>query len=306
MQEFPITSSKKLRFAVHILMFDCSQFILRTIDNCAPFVEKIYIAYSELPWTYNSEARNLYRNTTSKDIINESPHRHIIELVEGVWGNEEDQRNACLERAKADGFDYLIIQDADEFYTDEAYQVNLDEITRNPADIYTNPWYVFWKSTKYILESKDGELTSINPGFAISCKSDVKFRSCRLTTSSSSYRLSGVAYHLAYALTDEQVLRKISTWGHSQQFNRSSWYYRTWLRWNEATQNLHPIGPTYWRRAVRFDDELPKCLDGFIIDRKEEVSITFLDTLWDLFEDMKSIFISKLKSLKRAVMNYNK
>lgn len=38
MQEFPVILSKTLRFAAHILMFDCSQFILRTIDNCTPFV----------------------------------------------------------------------------------------------------------------------------------------------------------------------------------------------------------------------------------------------------------------------------
>lgn len=306
MQEFPIIPSKVLRFAAHILMFDCSQFILRTIDNCAPFVEKIYIAYSELPWTYNSEARNLYTNTTSKNIINSSPNLHMIELIEGVWANEEDQRNACLERAKADGFDYLIIQDADEFYTDEAYKINLDEIASNPADVYTNPWYVFWKSTEFILESKDGELTSVNPGFAINCKSDVKFNCCRTTTSNNIYHLSGVAHHLAYALTDEQILRKISTWGHSQQFNRDSWYHRKWLRWNETTRNLHPVNPVYWRKAITFDGELPKSLQGFSIDNYRTISLSYLDILWDIFEDLKSIFISNIKSLKVKILGSTK
>lgn len=38
MQEFPVIPSKTLRIAAYILMFDCSQFILKTIDNCILFV----------------------------------------------------------------------------------------------------------------------------------------------------------------------------------------------------------------------------------------------------------------------------
>src|SRR2546430_1256036 len=114
----------KKRFAAHVLMFNCDQFILRMIDNCAPFVEKIFVAYSEIPWTYNPNARGKYKNPTHKELLQKSKHLSKIELIEGVWERDEEQRNACLDRARAEGFDYLIIQDADEFYINNAYQRN--------------------------------------------------------------------------------------------------------------------------------------------------------------------------------------
>ena len=72
-----------MRYAVLILFYDCDQFILRTIDNCAPHVEKIYVSYSPYPWSYNPEAREKYRNPSSPDLIKNSRHWNKIQLVEG-------------------------------------------------------------------------------------------------------------------------------------------------------------------------------------------------------------------------------
>ena len=128
------TYASKLQIcAVMILYYDCEQFILRTIENCAPFVEKIYILYSELPYSkYNPEARKKYSNTARKEILRESKYSTKIDLIEGNWDNEEEQRNECLYKAKAEGFDFLIVQDADEFYLPEDYKMNIEGMTTNP------------------------------------------------------------------------------------------------------------------------------------------------------------------------------
>lgn len=39
-----------------------------------------------------------------------------IEVICSDFETEEDTRNDCLDRAIAEGFDWLVIQDADEFY----------------------------------------------------------------------------------------------------------------------------------------------------------------------------------------------
>jgi len=291
------------RFAAHVLMFDCDEFILRMINNCAPFVEKIYVAYSELPWTYNPNARKFYTNSTSKDIIKKSKHFQKIELIEGNWEKEIEQRNACFDKARADGFNYLIIQDADEFYTEDSYKKNLEEIVRHPNfDVYTTPWYVFWKNLDYVLEFRQGGITGINPGFAVNCNSKVRFESGRTTSSKNIHHLSGVCYHLAYALTDEKIYRKINTWGHSHQFNRDSWYYRKWLNWNENTKNLHPISPGYWPRAVRFSGSLPEALIEFDSPNFTIRKPSLTDNLWDWIEDQKSSLVEILKSTKGSII----
>ena len=133
------------RFAVQILFYDCDQFILKVIENCAPFVEKIYVTYSPEPWNaYNKSARDHYKNPSNPEILKQSKHYSKIELISGVWEKEEDQRNECLERARKDGFDYMIIQDADEFYNPSEYQKNLDQIILNPDHhFYRCRWYLF-------------------------------------------------------------------------------------------------------------------------------------------------------------------
>lgn len=252
------------RFAVHVLMFDCDEFILRMIDNCAPFVDRIYVAYSKVPWNaYNPRARKQYKNTTDKSIVKLSRHVDKIELIEGVWDTDEDQRNACLDRARQDGFDYLIIQDADEFYTNEDYQNNLLEISRNPDwDSYVTPWYVFWKSLDYVWEDQEGSIALGYPEFALNCRTDVRFTRSRRNNAEKHYQLPGLCFHLSYVRTDEKIYRKIRTWGHAHQFDSDAWYHFKWRRWNDATTDLHPFPGTV-RRAVRYTGRLPEVLADF-------------------------------------------
>ncbi len=292
------------RFAAHVLMFDCENKILKMIENCAPFVEKIYVAYSELPWTYNSSARDVYRNSSDKNILKESIFRDKIELIEGTWETEIAQRNECLKRAKNDKFDYLIIQDADEFYSKEAYQKNIMGINQNPGfDLYTTNWYVFWKSLDYVLVEPFYGVLGVNPAFAINCQTNAKFDSGRRSITDKIYHLDGVCHHLAYVMDNESMYRKISTWGHSHQFNRDSWYYRKWLRWTPQTKNLHPLTPSHWKKAVPYSFEpLPK----EIMELKLPISITvepsFLDIVWDQLEDFKSYAILSLKNFKKNLI----
>lgn len=291
------------RFAVHVLMFDCEQFILRMIENCAPFVEKIYVAYSELPWTYNPDARKRYKNMTDKDILKKSIYFDKIELIEGVWEKEEDQRNTCLEKARADGFDYLIIHDADEFYAEEDYRRNLNDIRKNPNyDVYVTPWISFWKNLGYVVESKEGSIIVGYPQFAVNCKSNVKFGWARKPDSNKTYQLSGLCYHLSYAMNDEQLHRKINTWGHSHQFNSELWYRCKWLNWNESTKNLHPVSPNTWKRAIKFSGKLPEVLIGFESPKVVINRSIILDRILNFYYDQILLKSKAMIPLIRAII----
>jgi len=240
-------------------MYDCDRFILPAIENCAPFVEKIYIARSDMPWSYDPAARDRFRNRTSAEILLESPHFKKIELVEGDWPTEEAQRNSCLERARAAGFDYMIIQDADEFYTREAYAENLRGIAENPGyDYYTAPFLGFWKSLKYVLIGAGGSNVTGRPPFAVDCRREVSFTRARLPQPRKSFDLSGECYHLSFVLSDDEVRGKLGTWAHAHQFDRERWFLRKWLGWNPVyTRNLHPTNPKVWRRAEEFHGAMP-------------------------------------------------
>ena len=249
------------KFAAHVLLFDSQKWILRMIENCGPFVEKIYVAYSELPWTYNPNARNNFKNTADPSILLNSQYANKIELIRGIWEKEEDQRNTCLDKAKFDGMDYLIIQDTDEFYTYNDYPRMIEQIANNPDyDFYKTPWCIFWKSFDYILEGENGSSVISFPEVAINCKRNVKFTRARTPNSKNYFLLDALCYHGSFVSTDDEMYRKIHTWGHAHQFDRDMWYHSKWLKWTESTEDLHPVSPSVFRRAVRFKGNLPEVL----------------------------------------------
>lgn len=246
--------------AAHVLLYDVQKWILPMLENCGPHVDRIYAAYSKKPWTYNPEAYKLYDNTFDISLLQQSPYYDKIELVEDYWETEEDTRNTCLKKARQDGMDFFIIQDADEFYMEEDYKKLIQGMEANPEhDHYWSPWYSFWRSWDYILTSPSGSLIAGSPQVGINCHRGSTFAK-RRQISGGHTDLDALCYHGSMVLTDEEVYRKINTWGHAHEFDRDKWYQEKWLTWTEEVEDLHPLHPPTWKRAIPFNGLLPEVL----------------------------------------------
>jgi hypothetical protein len=249
------------KFATHVVLFGQDKWIMRNIANAYPHVEKIYIAYSVDSWTYNPQARTIYKNTFDLDIIRKSEYMDKIEIILGTWQTEEDQRNACAEKAAKDGMDYLIIHDADEFYFPLDFEMIKKHIRDNPNfDYYKIGWYCFWKNFNYILLDATGNKITGYPEFAINLKNGVRFSSKRRPNKTNFFTIQpviGVCYHGSYVLTDAELLQKINTWGHTNDFNKDQWYKEKWLKWTPEMIDLHLVSPSAWSKAVPFTGTLP-------------------------------------------------
>jgi len=305
------------RFAVQIQFFDCDHFILRTIENCGPFVERIYVTYSAEPWSaYNKSARDTYKNPSDPEILKQSPYYHKIELVTGVWDRDEEQRNASLELAKKAGFDYLIVQDADEFYNPAELEKNINGILANPDyDYYRCRWYLFWKSTKYMLVSMspyslgNEQYTKpyehmdydFNSNFAVNLKKNVRFNNWRMVNSTNYLMLDGICFHLSYVLSDEQVQRKLYTWGHSSQVNKEEWLKMKWFGWTPNSKNLHPISRITWPKAKPYKGELPKEIRDYNPGVQKYIQPSKYDKLIEKSQDLKAYFSFFLKDIKYLI-----
>lgn len=250
-----------MKFGVHMLYFNQDKWILKTIENCAPFVDKIYVAWSEKPWNYN-EIGSEFVNNSNVDFLKQSKYYDKITIIKGEWKLDEDERNSCLNKAKEDGMDYLITQDADEFYTFKDYNKIIDGIRQNPTyDFYTTPWIVFWKNYNYIVTGKDGKQICGYPEIAINLNKDVKFIRCRRPNSTHCKQLDAICHHMSFVFDkDEDCWSKINTWGHSHQFNTTEWYNKYWLNWTPELTNIHPIQPTAWHKTLEYKGELPEVL----------------------------------------------
>lgn len=265
--------TRRPRIAVQILFYDCEQFILRVIANCAPFAEKIYVSYSPLPWGYNPRARELFKNRSRPEVLKDSPYWSKIDLVEGDWLTEEEQRNEVVDRARREGFDLLIVQDADEFLLPEEYEANIAAMCREPqVPYFRNRWHLFWKSPRHVIVNRlvmtyragrpvtfeRNVMHEYCMAFALNLRTDVRFAANRMPTHLDDYVvLPGFTQHFSFVFSDEEIMRKISTWGHTRQiYDHQLWYRVKWLGWTESTRNLSPMSPTDYARAVPFTGRL--------------------------------------------------
>ncbi len=251
-----------MKFATHVLCFGQDKWIMKNIQNAYPHVDKIYIAYSDKPWNYNPNARNLHSISMDLSEIKKSQYADKVEIIEGVWDTEEAQRNACVDAAKRDGIDYLFIHDADEFYTHQDFQKMIQWITSHPNfSLYRCPWYNFWKTSNLITIKEDGEMVAGYPDICINLNMNMRFQNKRTATKDNIGIINDViCYHMSYVLTDEEVKRKLETWGHTNDFDIYKWYENKWLNWNENSTGLHPIQPNAWYKAINFNGELPEVL----------------------------------------------
>ena len=215
-------------------------------------MDKIFIAYPHLSWNYSKSGR--IRNPTSLQSINQLIDAKV-EVIEGVWEHDEDTRNELLEAARMQGFDWMIIQDADEFYTQESWLHLKKKIkSSHDYDVINVPLFTFWKSTEFVIEEPDSGIKAGRACFAVNCMHNhINFEFSRTTNSKSIYFVDEPCYHYSYVLSDRDVQYKIKTWAHSNDiFSRRLWYQIKWKRWRSKSQHLHPGSPWVWRRAIRF------------------------------------------------------
>jgi hypothetical protein len=252
-----------MKYGRLMLAYNQNRWLQMAIDNCANHVDKIYIVYSEFPWNkYNRISRKQFKNNTDISVIENSIYKDKIVLIKGTWTSDEDQRNAGVARAKDDNIDILLIQDTDEFFFKDDYQVLKNDIEANPKfDEYSIKWILFWKSWKYTINHRTQGILSGPTSIAMNIKynPDVRFSTCRNVKSRNRFTVSPTLYHGAYILSDEEVYEKIHTWGHSHQINRN-WYENKWKKWTIDTREIHPCWPKEWKNAIIYDGKLPETI----------------------------------------------
>lgn len=288
------TVTKPMQLAAHVLAYNVNRFIGPVLRNIAPHVDKVFVAYAEKPFGYRPEARQRFQNPTRKEDIAAAGLGKKVEIIEGDWLTEEAMRNACLDRAQAEGFDWLLTQDADEFYAEKSWDQILKALERNSAeDCLTTTWYNFWKSSHYVLVSRNGEIKESNAGFAIRCRSDLKFVRQRIANASRSRVIDCPCHHYGYVMSDEELLEKLLTWSHASQLNAKRWFRIKWVNWRESTRYLHPIYPMHWEKAIRFPLQQPDFADQFALPINTVSNVSFREGAVELWFD----WFSKAKDL---------
>lgn len=163
-------------------------------------------------------------------------------VIYGDWKSTSDQLNYGLTQFK--DYDWVIICDADERYTQYGLQRFFDFFPYIEADVIkTNDWIVYWKTADYELLPHQTDYPTI------AVKPHVKFVNIRDTGLDYNY-IDVPMYHFSYYRTDEEMLKKISAFEASKQFNIQKWYENIWLKWTPEMENLHPVNPNQFKKAI--------------------------------------------------------
>ena len=297
-----MSEKKDIKIAAFCLAFNVNESLHEMISNIGKHVEKIYIAYSLYPWSYNKKARQEYTNNTSLEFIKESPFSEKIEIVEGVWDSDEDQRNSCVEKALSDGYEYLIVQDSDEFILDDEFENILNEVKAHPqVDLFKLQWYQFWKSTDFLILDKTGSMTTGTPEYIINLKNGVHFTDRRITNARNEFVIPCHLFHLGYVHSDATMKSKISTWGHSHELFSRNWYKNKWLHWNEKVKYLHPVRPEFWLKATSHNLTLPEELEEWKLNNGIQYEESSGESLYRALRDYLTPLVLKCAKLKRSL-----
>jgi len=292
-----------MQIAAHVLAYNVSRFIRPVLKNMEPFVDKIYVAHSTCPFAYVPGVRESKVNPTTVEEILGAGIGPKLEIVEGSWLDEESMRNDCLKRAKAEGFDWLVTQDADEFYTEQGWeQLRATLLQNRRDDHYITPWLNFWKSSDYVLLNADGAMKQMNASFALRCRSPFQFVSRRQTNAVQSQVIDCPCFHYGYVMSDAEMMEKISTWSHANEVrSMTHWFRNKWLNWSEPTRYLHPTTPVIWPRAIRFSFDQPAFAAQFALPVSLKRDLSTGDMLGDYLYDTKAEILDAVRELKRRV-----
>jgi GT2 family glycosyltransferase len=252
-----IRRQQRARFAAVCCLYDDDSWLPAAVESVYDACASIWLLVGERPWNAapTDQTALLARVGALPD-----PARKI-RVVRGDWPNEATQRNAGLDLVREAGADYCFILDADEIYDPRQLRQAMALVRQNPqVDCWRASCLTYWKSYRYRIDPPEAVTAAVF--VRTGAGRFVDNRTCAAACYATLPPETLLFHHMSYARTDEQVSRKISTFGHAHEIV-PGWYENVWRRWdtNRSLENLNPCWPAAYRRTVEQSYEaLPPAL----------------------------------------------
>ena len=161
----------------------------------------------------------------------------------GNWKDEAEQRNFGLNYMS--DCDWVWMVDADEHFD----PVTVERVNKMLPDVQEDALIVshdiYWKDETWKLDLAH-DVAPITV-----CKPSVKFKWARLAECRIKHLPQDIrCKHLSYARSDKDMEIKLKNFSHSHELV-PGWYENVWKGWKPEMQNLHPVNPPEYRRAVK-------------------------------------------------------
>lgn len=258
--KLPLFENKR-KYAVCMIAHKEKDIIEQAINQWAGFVDKVLVLVSNKSWNGNS---------IGDDDTIAIANRCADEVVVGEWKTEAEQRSWGL--ARLYDYDYVIMVDPDEFFTEVDKQKIISELNK-PAHLEYTPDFqnlskvpafkyksiiTYWKTLDYILDPPDEyKNTIVIDPKQLYCYEHRQFKPGYSEYATTPYVgcIDVTCHHLSWVKTDEKVKEKIASFSHADSVYKD-WYEDIWLGWKPGDNiQLRPYG-TDKSMAVKY--EAPK------------------------------------------------
>jgi glycosyltransferase involved in cell wall biosynthesis len=166
-----------------------------------------------------------------------------IEVLEGNWRSESETRNAGM--SALSDCDYVFMVDSDEILLDEDLAKLKDMCLQDQHRVIAVRLYTYWKTARHRIDPpEDGTIKLV-------LRKDVRIHGVR-EVAEPAHTADVFCHHLSYVRTDDELREKIRLSGHAPEI-LPDWYDKVWKAWDENPdlENLHPVHPQAYRRAIR-------------------------------------------------------
>ena len=222
------------RVAIMTIAYNEEDFIGAVVRNWKGKVHKHCVFLSSKPW---------HGQELPKDKTEEIAKSHGAEVVSMHWPSETAQRNYALGYLR--DYDYVLIVDADELYTEADTFKILDTLGTTGGE-----WRVdnincyrigtmksYFKTTDYILDPPDTH----KPNVAIDPKKTT-FRDCRIPSQDLEILVPDVVmHHVSYLRNDLRLYHKMKQFEHYNQVS-NEWFNEVWKKWHPDSENVRAYG----------------------------------------------------------------
>ncbi len=182
-------------------------------------------------------------------------------VVKGNWESETEERQIGLNLLSDK--DWILIVDADEYYTKEAIETMLKFLKLGPVGkVYRSAAiHVYWKDWETIALPSYG----VHGSPVVAVKPDVRFSTRDILDEDSSGLFPGSVetYHLSYCRDDEEIYKKITSFAHAHEI-LPGWFENVWKKWQPGDTNFHPTAPHVFERAEHYPlpEEIKKLFEN--------------------------------------------